>query len=352
MIELRTNGKKVINHSNVNVTLSLDTVASTFSFDGYFDQEKESLRNIYKPFTYQKADVWFVDEKLGINQKLITGTILNQGLSVQKQPQLTNISGYSVTGLFEDVSIPEDLYPLEYNGLGLKDIVQSYCDYFGIRLYIYPNALTDVSIPFEKAKSQPGETIKSFISKLASSRNITVAHDNLGRLILYKVLAQIPPAAKIDENDKDVVRISMKPNGQAMHSSITIIRQASFNDDNAGQYTAISPFVPSGIKRPKVKTLQFGTNNDTKAMAEAEICREAKNFPIIIEKEGWTIGGKLLRSGFYIELTAPSLFLQRTKLVIQNINFKDNKKDGKTTTITCVHPCVYTGVIPKKSPFK
>lgn len=351
MIELRTNGKKIINYSSVNVTLSLDTVASTFSFDGYFDQDKPEIRELFKPFTYKRADVWFKDENLGINQKLITGTILNPGLSIQKKPQLTNISGYSITGVFEDVSIPTQLHPLEFTGLGLGDITKKFTDYFGIKLFIYDNAKVAAAQAFEKAKAQPGESIRSFISNLAKVRQITVAHDNLGRLLLYKVLAQIPSAAKIDESDQNI-RISMKPNGQAMHSDITIIRQSSFVDDNAGQFTAKSPFVPSSIKRPKVKLLQFGDNNDVQAMAEAELCREAKNFPIIIEKEGWTIGGKLVRSGFYLEVTAPSIFIQRTKLVIQTITFKSSKKEGRTMIITCVHPCVYTGLIPKKSPFK
>ena len=350
MIELRTNGKKIINYSSVDVTLSLDTVASTFSFDGYFDIEKQSLKDLYRPFSYKKADVWFIDESLGINEKLITGTILNQALSLQKKPQLTNLSGYSVTGVIEDISVPPQLYPLESQGLGLGEIAKKFTDYLGLRLKIFDNALVAAAIPFEKAKAKPGESIKNYLSNLAKTRNITVAHDNLGRLILYKVLAKIPPSAKIDEKDNNI-SIDIAPNGQGMHSDVTIIRQTAFDDDNAGQFTISSPFMPKGIKRPLVKTLRYGETDDVRAMAEAEVCREAKNFPIVIQKQGWTVGNKLVRAGFYIEVTAPSIFLKRTKLVIQSINFKSDKKNNRTMQITCVHPCVYTGILPKKSPF-
>ena len=351
MIELRTNGKKIINYSKVDITLSLDTVASKFSFDGLFDIENENTKDLYKPFTYKKADVWFIDSDFGINEKLITGVILNQALSLQKKPQLTNISGYSVTGILEDISVPTELYPLESQGLGLAEITRKFTKYLGLKLKVFDNAIQVASIPFDKAKARPGETIKSYLSNLCKVRNVTLAHDNLGRLLLYRVLAKIPPAAKINENDNNV-SISIAPNGQGMHSHITIIRQLEFNDSNSGQYTIRSPFVPSGNIRPIVKLLTFGENDDVRAMAEAEACREAKNFPIVIEKQGWTIGGRLVRAGFYLEVTAPSIFLERIKLVIQTINFKEDKQNGRRMRITCVHPCVYTGVLPKKSPFK
>lgn len=352
MIELRTGNKKLYKFSNIDINLLLDTVASTFKFETYMDIENKSNIELFKPFSYKPASVYYIDQNTGESQKLITGIILNQGLSVSKKPKLTAISGYSKTGVLEDCTIPTDLYPLQTEGVGLDVIASNICKYFGLQLVIFDNAKVDAAKPFERTNANPSEKIKSFLSNLAISRNITIAHDNLGRLLLYKVEAKIKPAARLNENDQSL-NILMTPNSQGVHSDITVIKQVSpENEDLTARAKVISPFCPKGVKRPLVQIMQFGDGNDVKKLAESIAAKEAKNFVITIEKEGWLIGGRLLRSGFYIELEAPSIFLERTKLIIQSINYKQNKQNGETVTIKAVLPCVYTGILPSKSPFK
>ena len=350
MIELKVKGKTFRFFSTVNVTLKLDTIASTFSFTG-LKIDSENSKILFKPLTYYPCEVWFVDEVLNINQKLITGTILNPSNSVQRNIELTNMAGYSLTGVFEDVNIPPDMYPLQFDGLGLDKIAKKICDKFGIQLFIFDNAKTDAAKAFTQTKAQPEKTIKTFLSEIARARNITLAHDNLGRLLLYKVLAQIPPKVKINETDKNVIRMSCSPNGQAVHSEITVIKQSSTTDTNSGQATVKSPFV-TNVKRPKVQILRFGENIDCEKSATAIASSEAKAFPVIIEYQGWTIQNFLIRSGFYIEVEAPSIFWEKTKMVVESISFNADAKNGRTLSITAVLPCVYTGVLPGKSPFK
>jgi len=351
MLRLRSQGRILEKFSNVDITLALDTVASVFSVEGYLDLNDPKSVALFKPFSYSDVIVEMVDDETGAIERLITGIALNPGLSVQKEITLTKLSGYSKTGVFEDVSIPPELYPLQTDGIGLGEIAKKICDYFKIELDIFPNAREDAAKPLTKAKAKIGEKVKPYLSNIAQARNITVAHDNFGRLLLYKVLAQIPPKVKINENDQSI-KISTSPNGQGVHSDITVIKQASTGDANAGQATVTSPFVPKGIKRPLVVPMSHGENIDVKKYAENIACREAKAFPITIKKQGWTIEGETLRSGFYIELTAPSIFIEATKLVIQTINFKQDPQNGKSMTLVCVLPCVYTGVLPSKSPFK
>lgn len=350
MIVLKVGGRDFKYFTNVNVDLGIDTIASTFNFSGFFDISDNELKKIFKPFSYRSCEVWFIDEENRINERLITGTLLNPALSIQREIRLTGISGYSKTGIFEDVNVPTKLYPLQFDGLSLKQIAQKLCDEFGITLRVFENAEKDANKVLELAKADPGQTIKDFLSKIARDRNITITHDNLGRLLLYKILNQTPPKIKINENDRGVITISFTPNGQALHSDITVIKQASTDNQNEGQITVISPFI-SGIKRPKVMMLENGSNTDVEKAATAAICSEAKNFQITIELEGWTYQNKIMRSGFYIQLTAPSIFLETTKLVLQRVNFKSDPKKGKTLTLTAVLPCVYTGELPSKNPF-
>lgn len=351
MIELRIKGKKFNFFSSVDVNLKIDSIASTFKFNGFFDISDVELKDIFKPFTYADCQVWFIDQGKGINERLITGTILNPALSLQRQKRLTGVSGYSRTGLFEDINLPVELYPLQFDGLSLKQISEQICNFFNIPLLIFDNAKEDAAKPFELVKAEPSQTIKDFLSKMARDRNITITHDNFGRLLLYKILDITPPKIKINETDSGVVSISVSPSAQGVHSSITIINQASTTDQNEGQTTVQSPFMQNQ-NRPLVKMLTHGTGTDTKEAANAIASAEAKSFPITIELEGWTFQDKIVRAGFYIELTAPSIFIDTTKLVLQSVNFKEDPKTGKTQTLIAILPCVYTGKLPTKNPFK
>ena len=45
------------------------------------------------------------------------------------------------------------------------------------------------------------------------------------------------------------------------------------------------------------------------------------------------------------------LFLGRTKMVIESMRFTKEPKSPEMLELTCVLPCVYTGILPLKSPF-
>lgn len=349
---LKIDNKEFTHFSNVDVNLELNSIASTFNFNGFFDINDRILKKLFTPLSYLPCEVWAIDQENNVREKLITGTALSHQFAIQRTKQLTAVSGYSKTGVLEDSNIPIESYPLQYDGLGLDQIALKLCNQFNLQLFIFDNAKKDAAKPFELTKAEPTETIKDFLTNIARSRNITVAHDNLGRLLLYKVLAQVPPKIRLKEDDIGVISVSVTPNGQGMHSSVTVIKQSSTENQNEGQTTVNSPFVPSGVKRPKVQFIRYGAQTDTKEAATAIVCSEAKNFPITIELEGWTFNNKVVRAGFYIELTAPSIFIQKTKLVLQSVNFKADPEKGKTMTLTAVLPCVYTGVLPAKSPFK
>ena len=50
MIELKVAGKTFKHFSSVDISLGIDTIASTFSFNGYFNVDDQELKKIFKPF--------------------------------------------------------------------------------------------------------------------------------------------------------------------------------------------------------------------------------------------------------------------------------------------------------------
>lgn len=348
MIELRVNNKKYSYFETVDVSLKLDSVASTFNLTGYFDTNDPEKRKLIKPLSYQDCEIWIIDNRFNINEKLITGTILNVGIQTSKNITSTTVSGYSKTGILEDVNIPISIYPIQYDNSNLIQITKKITDYFGLRLKVFDNAFSDALKPFKKSSIEPSMTIKEYLTSLCKQRNITLAHDNEGRLLLYKIEAKISSKVSISENDINVMSISISPNAQGIHSECTVFRQATKESNNTGETTINSPFVSQN--RPIVMVLTDGDINDTSKYANRILSSEAKNFPVTIVLQDWLIKGKIVRSGFYIEVDAPSIFIQKTKMIVESVDFTQDKSK-KTMTITAVLPCVYTGILPSKSPF-
>jgi prophage tail gpP-like protein len=326
-IRLKLNGKWFENFTTINVSLKLNTVASTFSFTGF--------KEFFDILKYDDCQVYFDDELL------ITGTVLNPSFKYTKKPTLLGLSGYSKTGILEDVSYPVELYPLQFDNLSLKEITQKITNHFGLKLIVFDNAKSLANQPFDKVSANVGETVKSFLSKLCNQRGIILAHDNYSRLLLYRVLAKVKP--KLNLNIEDALNATFQPNAQAIHSDVTVIRQAKKDDDNVQQVTVKSPFI-SNIKRPLVKVLEDG--NELTETANKLVSTEARAFGLKLTYQGFLN----VRSGFYITLDAPIL-KKRTKFIIESVTFKANKKE-KTTDLNIVLPCVYTGDLPGSTPFK
>lgn len=326
MIKLKIDNKIFSYFSTVNVSLKLNTIASTFTFSG-FDRFFDIL-------SYQKCKVLFG------NETILTGVALNPANSFKKEPTLLSVSGYSKTGILEDCTFPPDLYPLQFDGLSLKDIALKVTNYFGLTLKVFDNAEDLASIPYEKVTANVDETIKSFLSKLCTQRGLILTHDNLGRLLIYKIEAKIAPFSNLLISD--ALEASFTPNAQGLHSNITVVRQAKKDNDNSQQVTKKSPFI-SGINRPLVKMLQDG--EEIEEAANRIICAEARSFGLKLTFEGLA----LYRAGFYITLDGPIL-KKRTKFIIESVDFTVDKSQERTT-INIVLPCVYTGILPSSNPF-
>lgn len=351
-IELKVNGRVYRHFARINIDYLRNTVGSTFEFDGFFERDVTGNLSLFEPLSYPGCEVFIVDDEAGINEKILTGVILNHDFVDQRQPNLTRLSGYSTTGVLQDCQIPLELYPLQQKGQSLTQITKRITDFFGLKLSVFDNAKQDANKPFESVKAEFTETCSGFIAKLARQRNITLSHDHLGRVLLFKVTGNNPPRVKIDQSDLKVISINFSVVGNGIHSDITAMRQAKTGSNVEGKTTIKNPLYQSSKRRPKVITLSNGDDNDTEKAATAAVCAEAKNLPVTITIEGWTFNNTIVRAGFYIEVNAPDIFINTTKLIIESIKFTSEPKRQKIMIITAVLPSVYTGELPKKNPFK
>jgi prophage tail gpP-like protein len=189
--------KKNVDHFTAgSITLKLDSIASTFEFSSRFSANKKEHQEMFKPLQYKEVQIFNSKNKL-----IFTGTLLNHRFKSNKGRELIIVSGYSKSGILEDVEIPASAYPLESTNLSLLDISNKLCGLFGINVVLSEQgkSITDIVIKgkvkskraantkstyedlkakatsvFGRTSASPTETIKDYLAKLARQKNIVL----------------------------------------------------------------------------------------------------------------------------------------------------------------------------------
>jgi len=327
---------KFFNHfSNLTLKFNLDTFASVFSFDARFDPFNVEHQKIFKPLTYPKIEIFSNDMDL-----LLTGNIVNNDFTSTKTPQLVSFSGYTKSGILEDVTIPDSVYPLEKNNQSLSEISAQLLKPFGISQLIESNVANKMNLVYEKAVAQPTQSVASFLTQLASQRNIVIGHTKKGDVYYFKAFIGSKPVRSYDSSN--LLSSKMAINGRAFHSDITVRRQPS--DENVGVSTV------DGVKNPNVKqirsvckVLSSGVDTSTIQAAQNVLAAELRGIQLGLELP--KIDTSIL-CGQIIEFINPELFIyKKQKFVINEIIYKEDSGED-TMTINCLTPEAFTGGIP------
>jgi len=307
--------------SEFSVTLTYSAVASNFNF--------LALNSVLgQPLVYSFVKLFGEDDQL-----LITGYILSSGYKISNKPEYEQYPGYSITGVLEDCSVP---YPLQTDNLSLRQIASQLLRPFGINFLVSSSVASDMDLPYEKSTADDGQTIKDYLSELATQRGIILSHDEDGRLIFTKIEPnKLKPIAFFTEGLEGCTSISLTANGQAMHSSITVIRQASAENPDAGEYTINNPYV-TNRHRPIVRVLSSGNIFDIQKAARMELAKELSGIELTIETT------KFIRPGNIVEVQSDRLKLRRpTRFFVTQTDIKGTK-EGITYSLKCVLPDVYS----------
>jgi len=327
---------KFFNHfSNLTLKFNLDTFASVFSFDARFDPFNVEHQKIFKPLTYPKIEIFSNDMDL-----LLTGNIVNNDFASSKTPQLVSFSGYTKSGILEDVTIPDSVYPLEKNNQSLSEISAQLLKPFEIGQLIESNVVNEMNLVYEKAVAQPTQSVASFLTQLASQRNIVIGHTKKGDVYYFKAFIGSKPVKSYDESN--LLSSKMAINGRAFHSDITVRRQPS--DENVGVSTV------DGVKNPNVeqirsvcKILSSGDDTSTIEAAQNVLASELRGIQLGLELP--KIDTSIL-CGQIIEFINPELFIyKKQKFVINEIIYKEDS-EADTMTVNCLTPEAFTGGIP------
>lgn len=334
-MKVKINGEFINFYTNITITHQLDAVASVFSFDARFNPDNATHRNIFRPLSYNIVEIFDNDDNLKL-----TGVAINTSLKSSSSRSLQTISGYSKAGILEDCTIPYSAYPLEMLNLSLKNIATKLLKEFGLGFIIDGSVKNEMNANYEKSVAKPDETVKSFLSKLASQKNIILSHDNKGNLIFFKPNDKERARASFD--DRNTTNMTLSVSGQALHSNITVIRQPSKdNPDLSAVDTIRNPLVK--IKRTLVKTLSSGSETDTARAANNVLADELKSISVQISLDRYYH----VNCGDIVEVQNPEIFLyEKTRLMVSEITVNETALN-QSMSLKLVLPETFTGNTPK-----
>lgn len=335
--------------SKFTLNLKYDSIASTFGVEFYFDPKNPDHAEMACVSHFHEC---IIEHK---GERLVTGYILSNSFSDQAKKTLTKIGGYSKPGVLEDCDIPTSLFPLQVDGMNLREITQRLIAPFGISLVIEGVSKEESDQAFtldekldkkiEKTNAKQSQNFKQYLTDLAVQRNIVLSHDVYGNLLFTEAKTRQEPLFHVE---KGVIAtdIKMTFNGQGIHSQIEVLKQPDSAGGDGDKFIIYNPYCPI-VFRPKVVIQSSGDTSTLEDFAKQLLAAELKNITLIVEIDRWDVYGKLVKPNNIITVYSPENYIyEKTKWFIESVSYSGDA-EKETAILTCVLPETYNREYPK-----
>jgi prophage tail gpP-like protein len=325
--------------SSFKLDMRFDTVASTFAVNFFFDPENREYAELACVSHYHEC----IFEHEG--ERLLTGYILSQDMKDSAVPELSQLGGYSKAGFIEDCNIPTKLYPLQTDGLTIREIAAKIFAEFKINFYVDDAVAEIMDTKIEVTTADVTQTIKSYLTELCRQRNIVISHTVYGDILFTRARADMQPIFHVQQGII-ATDIKMSFNGQALHSHITVLMDAESEDgSNGGEYTIVNPYVPH-VYRPKVITISSGDDITLEQAARNALAAELKNVRVTINVDRWKVNGKTIVPNRVITVISPKCYIyEKTAFFIEGVSLSGDP-EKQTGVLTCVVKEAYNDDTP------
>lgn len=328
--------------NNIDVELNFGKIASAFSIDVLYDADNALHRQVFKPASYSKVELYNDDAEL-----LITGTWLINYFKSNANGCWASLSGYSLTGVLEDCGVPLSAYPLQTNGLTLLQIVERLCEEFSINVEVDVAVNSRVNEVLTKTTANEQQSVKSYLAELCAHQQVVLTHTNTGSLLLTEANTTQKAVYNFEGLSKEY-EMSLEFNGQYMHSELVMMRQAYKKDGGGmtGQTKIINPYV--NVFRPSINRQVSGDGQfNTQNAVRNALSDELRGIVLNISIESFYLNEKFVKPGMLVSVKNKDLYLNNnTIFFIESVRYRQNERETKATLV-CYVPEVYNQESPK-----
>lgn len=337
-MNIQINGKSYADFSSVEIKRSIDSVASTFSFSAYFDNQ--TTARTFRPLDYQ--DILIHDD---FGNLLLTGVCLNTYNEDIPEGSLHVIDGYSKCGVIGDANVPVNVNSLQNNNMSLKDITEKLINPFGLKLIIDSDSSKRANEKIKRSYTYMNEKLDRYIVDIALRKKIIVSHDVYGNLLFLSISSDVK--TKRSFNRDNCVSMSLSVDGQNMHSEISSTRQVSRRSrknpsPQVKSATVVNPLIK--VYRPKNNRTNINSDLDLNTSAESFFMQELENISLVIKLEKYYPD---ISVGDFIEVVNDRMHIFKPARMLIKETIIRRSESGETMELTCVIPEAYTGETPK-----
>lgn len=402
-MKIRVAGIEITKWTNLTLNTRFDTIKSVFSVDMYWNPYDKAMRLIMLPGGYNEVTV-VSDEGIVV----FTGVFINPSFKSGSKPCTVNLTGYSLTGVLDDVEFSAVFDTTQTNGKTFFQICQTVCNKMGLAVVdntqgVASKIITTGSVSrsagqpqsdetVERSDPDRGQSIADYLADLARGLNIVLSHDQYGRLVLNYDIGTGGPLFNFTQGMPGV-EYELSVDGAQMHSTITAAAQGDYTGGVADPKTVINPYVaPQGkynfrnaamngdingkIDRRinaignvaddgQLQVLnEFNTGyrphsvtqTDTDApnlqdVANQALADELTAVKLTILINRWSFNGKRIPVGSIVSVQNPELYLfNKANFFVYGIDYEGDE-EKTTATLNCTLPEAFNGVVPTKSIF-
>src|SRR5690606_2337670 len=262
----------------------------------------QAFRNRFRPFEYRPVDVTVGGEQL------FTGVMLGVDPSISESRREVSVSAYSLPGVLQDCTPPASAFPIEYEGLTLRDICRAVVAPFGLAVEFFGSP----GGPFERAAMNPGATVLSFLAPLAKERNFVIGSSPEGALRVWRSVRPGSPVARLREGESPLLSVTPSFSPQDYFSHITGLEATDFGDD-CTQYTVKNARIRPSVLRPTTFDIKDSEPADVPEAVSAKMGRmfaNAASYSVSVAT--WrTPTGRLWEPNTTLTLFAPGAMVYR-----------------------------------------
>lgn len=340
-VNLTIDGVDFTDWDSITITRSIDTTPIV-TVNAPWEPANLDFRQRVKPFGFQEMIA-----NVG-GAVLFTGVMLGSNPSSSGTASKVVTSGYGITGVLNDCTMPSSAFPIEYNGLNLEEIARDLCEPFGIDV-VFEGAAGN---SFDKVSLNETDKIMQFLSKLAKQRNFVISETVDGELWFLKSTEGGEPVAVLTSGESPVFEISAGFDPQQYYSHVTGIAPTTSEDGEGAQVTKPNPHV-TGVLRPLTFQVDDSKNESLTDAVDTKIARMFANMA------SWSVSvptwldatGALWEPNTTVEVTAPhAMIYNQTELLVRSVEF--NASGGaRTAKLNLVMVGAFAGIIPEALPW-
>lgn len=327
--------------TEVEIIRSLDGYTAV-SLSGPFDHDRIEVRRAFEPLAFPRVTVTVEGELI------LTGRVKDTAPDGTPEQSSIGVTAYSLANDLAALCPTPDLYPLEFNGLDLRQIADKLVTPTIGEIPVFDGPPGPV---FGRVRCETDREIHAFLADLALQRGFVLADAPSGAPLFRSAARAGAPVARL--RGQPVTHVSAQFEADNWFSSITG-RASRKRGRAAARYTERNPLYRSEHLRHTASRLGDTEIADVPAAVHSEIGRmiAAVVRYTVEDLPTWRDPrGELWTPNTTVTLVAPEAMIYReTELLVRSVRLRQTP-EAETATLELVLPGSFGGPLPTELPW-